>query len=192
MRKRRHRQHAPAVTFDMTAEIGQRAAQSNVVIDQNIRVVCGDVALERGRSHQSVEGERSCVPYPIVLNDLAEAHRQAELGAEDLGHGIRDRVETGRLKCGNWQEYCRAPGQQLTKRRGGRSGQQVFHEDECGMFITALGGRVGWVVVPEDDLCMHDDLGKRRGPRRTRRQRRKGREFVRRIALRHAPHPFRK
>ena len=99
----------------MAAEIRQSAAQADVVVNQHVGLPSNDVALERGRSHQPIERQRACMPYAVVLDDLAKTDRQAELSAEDLSHSVRDRVESCRFQGGDRQERSRLPRKLFTK-----------------------------------------------------------------------------
>ena len=116
-RERRHSENMSTLAFNIASKVCQSAPHAHVVIHQDVGSPWGYIALKGGWRDQAVESWSACVADPVVLNDLADADDQTEFTAENLSHGIRDRIEPCRLKGGHGQKCCRPSCKQVSKRQ---------------------------------------------------------------------------
>jgi len=108
LRQRRHTKHMPTVMLDKTSQISQRAAEPNVIIDKDIIRSRDNIAVEHGRSHQTVPAIRPGMSDFIRLYDRSGCHHGVKTFRKNFGHGIGDRIKASNLISG-YTEKNRLP-----------------------------------------------------------------------------------
>src|SRR5436189_494443 len=161
----------------MAAQIGQRAADADMIIDQNIGRAWQDRAGEGGGSDDALERPGPRMPDLVRLHDLAGHDLQIKVAAEYLSHCIGDRVEARILVGDDRKQQAIAVADQLFQPGNAGIADESDGESESRIRVARFRRGITLVDIPVVDRGVDDDIGKARRPRRSNERRGDHRAF---------------
>lgn len=96
----------------------------------------------------------------VRLNNFTGDHRQTEPAPQELGHSIRDCVETGQFIRDHRQKQGGAASNKCLNVSQPVRREEVRSQHQACVCITALCGGVSWVAVTRANICVDDHIRK--------------------------------
>ncbi len=128
LRQGRHADDAASLLFDKTAQIGKRAAKTDMVITKQIIRTSHDITGEYRRRDQAVPTIGARMTNLVRLNDSSGSNRKPKMRRKRMRHRIGDCIKPCRPVGGDCQQDWLTACQKVAKTIHRLGGEQLLHK----------------------------------------------------------------